>query len=153
MRLLLIFLISLSILSGCGPSRPDNQQAQIDPEENARMLMQSGDYSAAAVEYLTLAENDKQNASVYRLKAAAAYVEAGKYIEADSILSETTVTDGDAIQAIRMQILSARLQLEFGQTNKALNILNKISVQNIPQSLQISYYDILARAYLASNDY
>ena len=153
MRLLFIFIISLVLLSGCGPSRPDTEQVQVDPEENARALMQSGDYAAAAVEYLSLADNDKQNASVYRLKAAAAYVEAGKYIEADSILNETTVANGDAMQTIRMQILSARLQLEFGQANNALNILNNVPVQTIPQSLQISYYDILARAYLSNKAY
>ena len=153
MKLLSIFIITLTLLSGCGPSRPDNQQAQVDPEENARLLMQSGSYSAAAAEYLTLAENDKKNASVYRLKAAAAYVEAGQYDQADNILSETTVAEGDAIQNTRMRILNARLQLEFDQTNNALNILNNVSVLEIPQSLQISYYDILARAYLDNKDY
>ncbi len=67
MKLLLIFIISLSFLAGCGPSRPDNQEVQVDPEKNARFLMQSGDFSAAALEYLALAKNDRQNASVYRL--------------------------------------------------------------------------------------
>jgi outer membrane PBP1 activator LpoA protein len=153
MKLLLIFVISLSLLSGCGPSRPDNQQAQVDPEENARLLMQSGDFSAAAREYLALAEKDKNNASVYRLKAAAAYVENGQYAQADSILNETTVAKNDVIQNTQMRILSARLQLEFGRTNDALNMLNSISVVEIPQNLQISYYDILARVYLAKKDY
>lgn len=153
MKLLLIFIISLSLLSGCVPSRPDNQQVQVDPEKNARLLMQSGDFSAAALEYLALANNDKQNASVYRLKAAAAYVEAGQYAQADGILNETKIAKGDSIQNTRMQILSARLQLEFGQVNNALNILNSISVVEIPQNLQISYHDILARAYLANKDY
>ncbi|MGB1799371.1 MAG: penicillin-binding protein activator [Gammaproteobacteria bacterium] len=153
MKLLLIFVISLSLLSGCGPSRPDNQQAQVDPEENARLLMQSGDFSAAAREYLALAEKDKNNASVYRLKAAAAYVENGQYAQAASILNETTVAKNDVIQNTQMRILSARLQLEFGRTNDALNMLNSISVVEIPQNLQISYYDILARAHLAKKDY
>lgn len=153
MKLLLIFIFSLSLLAGCGPTRTDNQQAQVDPEENARILMQSGDFSAAAVEYLSLAEKDKQNASVYRLKAAAAYVEAEEYSKADSILSETSVDEENPIQNSRMRILSARLQLEFGQADNALNTLKSISVLNIPQSVQISYYDILARAYLAKKDY
>lgn len=153
MKLLFIFIISLSFLSGCVSSRPDNQQVQANRENNARLLMQSGDFSAAALEYLTLASNDKKNASIYRLKAAAAYVEAGQYSQADSILNETTIAKGDTIQNTRMQILSARLQLEFGQTDKALNMLKNISTVAIPQSLQISYYDILARTYLAKKDY
>jgi uncharacterized protein len=153
MRLLIIFLFSLSLLSGCGSTRPTNQQMQVDPEENARVLMQSGDYSSAAIEYLSLAEKDKQNAAVYRLKAAAAYVEAGQYTEANKILSETTVPENDSVQKLRMRILSARLQLEFGQPGNALNILAEIDETQIPQSLQITYYDILARAYLAHGEY
>ncbi len=153
MKLLLIFIISLSFLAGCGPSRPDNQEVQVDPEKNARFLMQSGDFSAAALEYLALAKNDRQNASVYRLKAAAAYVEIGQYAQADSILNEITIAEGDVIQNARMRILSARVQLEFDQVDNALNMLNSIPVLKIPQSLQISYYDILARAHLANKDY
>ncbi len=153
MRLLIIFLLSLSLLSGCGPTRPSNQQAQVDPEENARVLMQSGNYSAAAVEYLTLAENDKNNSAVYRLKAAAAYVEAGQYAEADKVISETAIPENDSVQKLRMRILSARLQLEFGQPGNALNMLTEIAQTEIPSSLQKSYYDILARAYLAHGDY
>jgi uncharacterized protein len=152
-RFFIILLLSLSLLSGCGPTRPSDQQAQVDPEENARILMRSGYYSDAAVEYLALAENDKNNAAVYRLKAAAAYVEAGQYAEADKVISETAVPEKDAVQNLRMRILSARLQLEFGQPGNALNMLAKIDQSQIPASLQVSYYDILARAYLAHGNY
>jgi len=153
MRLLIILLFSLSLLTACGPTRDSSQQAQSDPEENARLLMQSGDYSAAAVEYLNLAAKDKQNSAVYRLKAAAAYVEAGQYSEAEKILSETTVPENDSLQNLRRLILSARLELEFGQPGKALNLLHGISDPEIPESLRITYYDILAKAYLAHGDY
>jgi uncharacterized protein len=153
MRLLIIFLLSLSLLPGCGPTRPSNQQAQVDPEENARVLMQSGDYSAAAAEYLTLAENDKNNSATYRLKAAAAYVEAGQFTEADKVLSETAVSEKDSVQQLRMRILSARLQLEFGQPGNALNTLHGISELEMPDSLRTTYHDMLARAYLAHGDY
>lgn len=153
MRLLIIFLFSLSLLTACGPTRDSSQQAQADPEESARLLMQSGDYSAAAVEYLKLAAKDKQNSAVYRLKAAAAYVEAGQFSEAEKTLSETTVPENDFLQNLRMRILSARLELEFGSPGKALNLLHGISDPEIPQSLRITYYDILAKAYLAHGDY
>ncbi len=153
MRLLIIFLLSLSLVAGCGPTRKSDQQVQADPEETARSLMQSGDYPAAALEYLTLAENDKNNSAVYRLKAAAAYVEAGQFTEANNILSKTAVSENDAIQNLRMRILSARLQLEFGQPGNALNLLHGISDVEVPQSLQITYHDMLARAYLAHGNY
>ena len=153
MRLLIILLVSLSLLTGCGPTRQSNQQVPTDPEENARSLMQAGNYSKAATEYLSLAAQDKQNSTVYRLKAAAAYVEAGLYTEADKILGETAVPKNDTLQKIRMRILSARLKLEFGQPGNALDLLHGISALDIPQNLRITYYDILARAYLAHGDY
>ncbi|MEM6998873.1 MAG: penicillin-binding protein activator [Pseudomonadota bacterium] len=153
LRNLIIFILSLILLSGCGPTRPSNQQAQVDPEENARVLMQTGDYSAAAQEYLTLAENDKLNAAIYRLKAAAAYVEAGQYTEANFVLSETTIADGDPVQQLRMKILSARLELEFGKPGNALNILNQITEAEIPLGVKTTFHDIYARAYLAHGDY
>ncbi|HIF49965.1 MAG TPA: hypothetical protein EYQ42_00265 [Thiotrichaceae bacterium] len=153
MRLFTIVLLSLILLSGCGPTRQSNQQVQADPEENVRGLMRSGNYSAAAEEYLSLATKDKQNSAVYRLKAAAAYVEAGQYAEANKILSETDIPENDPIQKLRMRILSARLQLEFGQPGNALNSLKEISALEIPQSLKTTYHDIYARAYLAHGDY
>ncbi|MCZ6804556.1 MAG: penicillin-binding protein activator [Proteobacteria bacterium] len=153
MRLLIIFLFSLTVLTACGPTRESSQQAQVDPEENARLLMQSGDYATAAVEYLDLAAKDKQNSAVYRLKAAAAYVEAGQYSAAERILSETSVPKNDSLQNLRMRILSARLELEFGQPGKALSQLQKIPESEITQGLRMTYHDILARAYLAHGDY
>lgn len=153
MRLLIIFLLSLSLLPGCGPTRSSNQQAQVDPEENARIFMQSGNYSAAATEYLTLAENDNRNSAIYRLKAAAAYVEAQQYPEADEVLRNTSIDEESPVQQLRMRILSARLQLEFGQPDNALNMLNQLAETEIPQNLQVTYSDILARAYLAKGDY
>ena len=153
MRFLIFFLFSLSLLTACGPTRDSSQQAQVDPEESARSLMQSGDYSAAAVEYIELATKDKQNSAVYRLKAVAAYVEAGHYSEAEKILSETAIPENDSLQNLRSRILGARLELEFGQPGKALNQLYEISESEIPQSLRNSYHDILAKAYLAHGDY
>lgn len=153
MRLSIILLFSLALLTACGPTKESTSQAQVDPEENARTLMQSGDYSAAALEYLDLAAKDKQNATVYRLKAAAAYVEAGDFAAAQKTLGDTRVADNDTLQNIRMKILSARLELEFGQPGKALALLNEISEPNIPQSLRITFHDIRAKAYLAHGDY
>ena len=153
MRFLIILLISLSILTACGPTKDSNQQAQVDPEENARLMMQSGEYAAAAAEYLSLATEDKQNSAVYRLKAAAAYVEAGLYRDAETILNETKVSEDDSLQNMRRHILSARLELEFGQPGKALNFLEAITEPEIPQGLRNTYHDILARAYLAHGNY
>lgn len=153
MRLFIIILFSLTLLTACGPTRDSSKHAQADPEENARVLMQAGDYAAAAIEYLSLADKDKQHAALYRLKAAAAYVEAGQFNQANTILSETKISKGDSLQATRRRILSARLELEFGQPGKALGLLHGISNVGIPQSLRATYHDILAKAWLAHGDY
>lgn len=153
MRLLIILLFSLSLLTACGPTKEANQELTADPEENARSLMQSGNYSAAAVEYLSLASKDKQNAEVYRLKAAAAYVEAGQFNEAQKTLSQTTISKDNSLQNVRLKILSARVELEFGQPGKALSQLEEINGAEVPQSLRVTYHDILAKTYLAHGDY
>ncbi len=152
-RNIIILLFSLALLTACGPTKEANQQVQLDPEENARSLMQSGDYAAAALEYIGLAEKDKKNATIYRLKATAAYIEAEDYAEAQKTLSATTVSKLDSLQYIRMKILSARLELEFGQPGQALALLDEVTEAEIPQSLTVSYHDIRARAYLAYGDY
>lgn len=153
MRLLIILLFSLGLLTACGPTKQASTQVQVDPEESARSLMQSRDYSAAALEYLSLAANDKQNATVYSLKAAAAYVEAGNYAEAQKTLGNITVAENDSLQNIRMKILNARLELEFGRPGKALSLLNELSESNIPQNLRVSFHNIRAKTYLAHGDY
>ncbi len=153
MRILILLLFSLSLLTACGPTKEPVQQAQADPEENARSLMQSGDYAAAALEYISLGETDKNKSAIYRLKATAAYIEAEDYNEAQKTLSATTVSKSDSLQYIRMKILSARLELEFGQPGRALALLDEITEAEIPQNLKVSYHDIRAKAYLAHGDY
>lgn len=153
MRILILLLFSLSLLTACGPTKEPVQQAQADPEENARSLMQSGDYAAAALEYISLGEKDKNKSAIYRLKATAAYIEAEDYSEAQKTLSATTVSKSDSLQYIRMKILSARLELEFGQPGRALALLDEVSEAEIPQNLKVSYHDIRAKAYLAHGDY
>jgi outer membrane PBP1 activator LpoA protein len=153
MRILIILLISLSLLTACGPTKESNQQVQVDPEENVRSLMQSGDFSAAALEYINLGEKDKKKTAIYRLKATAAYIEAEDYSEAQKTLSTTTVLKSDSLQYIRMKILGARLQLEFSQPVQALALLDEVTEAEIPQNLKVSYHDIRAKAYLAHGDY
>lgn len=153
MRFLIILFFSLVFLTACGPSKKPGQQGQVAPEASIRAMMQAGNFTAAAQAYMNLAEEDSQNASLYRLKASAAYVEAGLYNEAQAVLSSTQIAKKDSLQYIRMKILSARLELEFGRTDKALTILNEISEPLLPHGLRPSFHDIRAKVYLADKDY
>ncbi len=152
MRNLILFVLSLTLLSACGPVR-DAGETQADPEQTARQFMQTGDYFAAAEEYLALAEQNPRNAATYRLKATAAFVEGGEYDRAFQILNDTSVAEDDALQNLRRRILSARLELEFGQPGKAIDQLSAMNVAELPTGLRATYHDILSRAHLARADY
>lgn len=152
MRILLLILMTVLGLTACGPTRDDNV-TQVDPEQSAREYMQVGNYSAAAEAYLELAENDKDNAAIYRLKATAAYVEAGNYDLAYQILRETSVANTDNLQRIRQKMLSARLNLEFSQPAQALSELAEIPQESIPLNMRYTYHDIQARAYEQQSEY
>ena len=152
MRFLIPIAILFSLLTGCGPVR-DSEAPQVDPELNARQFLQNGDYIAAADEYLALAERDETNAATYRLKATAAYIEAGDYDQALKILQNTEIGADDSLQDTRQRILNARLNLEFGQPGKAREQLLALPADTIPASLRFAYHDILARAWLADSEY
>ncbi len=152
MRFLIILLFFLSLLTACSLSKDARLQELVDSEANARTFMQAGNYTAAAVEYLSLAAKDKQNALVYRLKAVTAYIEAGGYAEAEKILSTVTVPKNQPLQNIRMKILSARTALELGQPVKALAWLDRAAEKETPPGLKATFHDLRARAYLAHGD-
>ncbi|MEQ8428615.1 MAG: penicillin-binding protein activator [Gammaproteobacteria bacterium] len=152
MRFLILILISFSLLTACGQVR-ETQEPQEDPELAARQFMLRGDYLAAAEEYLLLAGKDEGNASTYRLKATTAFIEAGNYDRAFMVLKETGVDEDDVVQNSRRTILSARLDLEFGQPEKALQQLQALNPDAVPTGLRFAYHDILARAYLAQNNF
>lgn len=152
MRFLILILISFSLLTACGQVR-ETQAPQEDPELAARQFMLRGDYLAAAEEYLLLAGKDEANASTYRLKATTAFIEAGNYERAFMVLKETDVDEDDVVQNSRRTILGARLDLEFGQPEKAMLQLEDLNPDTVPTGLRFAYHDILARAYLAQNNF
>ncbi len=152
MRFLILILISFSLLTACGQVR-ETQEPQEDPELAARQFMLRGDYLAAAEEYLLLAGKDEGNAGTYRLKATTAFIEAGNYDRAFMVLKETGVDEDDVVQNSRRTILSARLDLEFGQPEKAMQQLQALNPDAVPTGLRFAYHDILARAYLAQNNF
>ena len=153
MRLLIISFFLFSLLTGCVTTKEAMPETRLDPEKNAQAFMQSKEYSAAALEFLTLSAKDNKNETLYRLKAAEAYVKAGDYIAAQKTLNDINVGDNGSFQSIRLKILSARLKLELGQPNIALVLLNEVSEQDLPQSLKVVFHEIRAEAYLAHGEY
>ena len=65
MRLLIILLLLLPFLSACAPTVTQKADEQVnveikEMEENAFSLVQSGEYSEAALEYLSLSQKNKK---------------------------------------------------------------------------------------------
>ena len=150
---LIIFIFFLALLTACLPGREAGPEIRPEPGENARRLLQAGDYAGAAAAYLNLAEQDEPRAAAYRLEAARAYVEAGLFEEARALLKTPAAAPGDPRQALYHEVLTARLELESGRAAAALDLLKQIPETDLPRALRKIYHQSLARAYLADNAY
>lgn len=139
---------------GCGPGsqsvKPDNDQARLKAEKTATEFIQSGDFSAAADEYLRLAEEDPAHASLYQLKAAGALFEAEEIILAEQVLSGVQTEDISETQSVQKNILLAKVALHKQENDKAIQLLEPALSENIPDSLQMAYYETRGQAF--SND-
>ncbi len=125
----------------------------VPSDESARQMMRAEDFSGAAAEYLRLAEQDKQNANIYRLRAIIAYIEADLYQDAEAVLKQTPIDPDNYPYTVQRNILSARLALESDQSDNpsvlfALLGQSQITEANIPVEIKAYYHDVLSRIYL-----
>ena len=155
MRLLLFFILLITALAGCGPStRPSPvPEPKADPESRARQFQQSGSHIEAAREYLHLADVDKQHGTQYRLKAASAYIEGRDFEEARKVLDLTKPEQGEAIHVLQKTILLARLALELGQPEDALQLTAISLPPDIPRPLLATFHEMRARAWFDNSGF
>ena len=158
MRLLIILLFLLPFLSACAPTTSKEADIQLNSEikeieENALSLIQSGDYSEAAREYLNLSQKNKKRFTFYIIKAIDAFTEGKDYDKAYEILIKNTLNNQDVEVHIRTKILNAYIDLESGRPGKTLNLLNEITEDEIPKSFKIAFHEIYARSNLAHGNY
>ena len=158
MRLLIILLFLLPFLSACAPTTSKEADIQLNSEikeieENALSLIQSGDYSEAAREYLTLSQKNEKRFTFYIIKAIDAFTEGKDYDKAYEILVKNTLNNQDVEVHIRTKILNAYIDLESGRPGKTLNLLNEITEDEIPKSFKIAFHEIYARSNLAHGNY
>jgi len=158
MRLLIILLFLLPFLSACAPTTSKEADIQLNSEikeieENALSLIQSGDYSEAAREYLNLSQKNKKRFTFYIIKAIDAFTEGKDYDKAYEILVKNTLNNQDVEVHIRTKILNAYIDLESGRPGKTLNLLNEITEDEIPKSFKIAFHEIYARSNLAHGNY
>ena len=158
MRLLIILLFLLPFLSACAPTTSKEADIQLNSEikeieENALSLIQSGDYSEAAREYLNLSQKNEKRFTFYIIKAIDAFTEGKDYDKAYEILVKNTLNNQDVEVHIRTKILNAYIDLESGRPGKTLNLLNEITEDEIPKSFKIAFHEIYARSNLAHGNY
>ena len=158
MRLLIILLFLLPFLSACVTTTSKEADIQLNSEikeieENALSLIQSGDYSEAAREYLNLSQKNEKRFTFYIIKAIDAFTEGKDYDKAYEILVKNTLNNQDVEVHIRTKILNAYIDLESGRPGKTLNLLNEITEDEIPKSFKIAFHEIYARSNLAHGNY
>ena len=158
MRLLIILLFLLPFLSACVTTTSKEADIQLNSEikeieENALSLIQSGDYSEAAREYLNLSQKNEERFTFYIIKAIDAFTEGKDYDKAYEILVKNTLNNQDVEVHIRTKILNAYIDLESGRPGKTLDLLNEITEDEIPKSFKIAFHEIYARSNLAHGNY
>ena len=158
MRILIILLFLLPFLSACVTTTSKEADIQLNSEikeieENALSLIQSGDYSEAAREYLNLSQKNEKRFTFYIIKAIDAFTEGKNYDKAYEILVKNTLNNQDVEVHIRTKILNAYIDLESGRPGKTLNLLNEITEDEIPKSFKIAFHEIYARSNLAHGNY
>ena len=148
----------MPFLSACVTTTSKEADIQLNSEikeieENALSLIQSGDYSEAAREYLNLSQKNEERFTFYIIKAIDAFTEGKNYGKAYEILIKNTLNNQDVEVHIRTKILNAYIDLESGRPGKTLNLLNEITEDEIPKSFKIAFHEIYARSNLAHGNY
>ena len=158
MRILIILPFLLLFLSACIPTTTKDEDIQIrgeikEREENALSLLESGRYSEAAYEYLSLSQKNEERFTFYITKAIDAYVIDKRYTEAYEIIENNPLDGQDIELNKRIVILNAYVELESGRPGATINLLSELSEKNIPMNFKISFYEIFAKANFAYGNY
>ena len=158
MRILIILPLLLLFLSACIPTTTKDEDIQIsaeikEREENALSLLESGRYSEAAYEYLSLSQKNEERFTFYITKAIDAYVIDKRYTEAYEIIENNPLDGQDIELNKRIVILNAYVELESGRPGATINLLSELSEKNIPMNFKISFYEIFAKANFAYGNY
>ena len=152
MRYILILGIIFTLLSGCGTGnvQPD---PQISPDENALKLLEQGEYGIAAFEFLRLSRSYPDQAEIYQLKAADAFINHANPDEAQSIIDSINLPETREDLLFYRDILTAKIALQQSQPEKALILTNKKIPDTANTELIIKMYETRGDLFSSLNDY
>ena len=154
MRLLIIFCFIFISLQGCvSPTKEVTDQALITREKQAAAYLSSGDYNAAAEEYLSLADEIKSRSSDYLLKAANAYLQGKQVNQAQTTLDKLQDDKLDPVQQAIKNIILANIALLNNDALLAINKLDFSLPDASPRDVSADYYSAKATALQMDKQY
>ena len=120
-----------------------------EADQNAQKLMQRGEPEAAAEEFLRLAAIPGPESYQYTLRAAEAYIEAGRAAEAHRLLEGTEVPETEPDWSGWRAVLLARVALMQNDGARALTLLQSVRTGLVSASIERQAHHERARAYSA----
>jgi len=120
-----------------------------EPDQKAQELMQRGDPGAAAEEFLRLAAIPAPESYQYTLRAAEAYIEAGRAAEAHRLLEGADVPETEPDWSGWRTVLLARVALMQNDGARALTLLQSVRTGLVSASIERQAHHERARAYSA----
>jgi outer membrane PBP1 activator LpoA protein len=140
------FLLALFAAACGGPTREATTPSDATLESQAQAYLAAGNYTAAAEEYIHLAEKNKKYADPYLLKATSAYLGGNNPDLAEGTLAKVREKNLTDIQSTERKILLARIALARNSTDSALHLLDFELPPDTPRALSADYYINRARA-------
>ena len=120
-----------------------------EADQKAQELMQRGEPEAAAEEFLRLAAIPAPESYQYTLRAAEAYIEAGRAAEARRLLEGAEVPETEPDWSGWRTVLLARVALMQNDGARALTLLQSVRTGLVSASIERQAHHERARAYSA----
>jgi outer membrane PBP1 activator LpoA protein len=148
---LLILLILLSGLSGCGQSVVTNTEKPESPLEIAKRLDKLGKYIQAANKYQKIAaKSQPPMQQSYQLLAIKAFLKGNKLLEAKVALKKFDISKNHDLD-IPFELVQIKIDLAEQRATKAKERLKGIDPSALSPELQIEYKQLHAHSLLATD--
>ena len=151
--IILVLLLSLLNLAGCGPQTSKPETPVPEADVNAKELYQAGNFYAAAEEYLALAESDRNNEIKYKLGAVDALIKNQEIERAQQILENLPLKKLSDVQGILKTIFEAQILLAKNDYEAAYELLNFNVPAETPRNVLAKFHETRAITLHLKNEY
>lgn len=153
--LLALFNLILLGLAACGTqaTKPETKTAEPELDLQARTFYQSGDFSAAAEEYLSLVITDPVNRIKYQLGAADALIKHQEVDRAQQIIDVLSQEKLNDVQLVLKNIYAAQIFLAKDDPGSAYTRLNIELPSATPRAVFANFYRTRAMTLHLKQEY